>query len=289
MAMMKTDITLVVTTLGRDFEVERLLTSLDVQSYHGFDVTLVDQNQDRRATAIAERRTWSFPITTIHCPDERGVSRGRNIGWKAASGAVIMFPDDDCWFPGDFMARAMEAFARADADLLCGRVANEAGVSVNGRFSVTGGEINRSNVWISQCEGVTFVRRSLLSMLGGYDETLGIGAPTPWQAAEGPDFILRALRKNARCYYDPTLYGFHNEIDIVRPSRSVIRKLRGYACGMGFVLRRHGYGPTSLSYWVARSLLNALRSLLCMNIPRARCYLAVASGRISGWLAHGAP
>ena len=96
--------------------------------------------------------------------------------------------------------------------------------------------ITRRSVWTAQSESATFYRRDLLERLGGFDEELGIGSATPWQAAEGPDLILNALQRGCMCYYDPSLYGFHLEYDLDDPTEKMPRKGRMYGRGMGYVL-----------------------------------------------------
>ena len=281
--MMQHSLSLVVPTLGRTTQLKRLLESLQAQTLEGFEVIIVDQNGDRRVADIVEARSWSFPLVRLSCPDDRGVSRGRNVGWKYTNRAILMFPDDDCWYPPDLIARGLATLERLDADLLCGRVADQFGRSINGRFSDIAAGIRRDNVWVSQCEGVTFVKRGLIEALDGFDEHVGIGAHSPWQAAEGPDFILRAIQRRAKCCYDPSLYGYHDELDISQPDERTIGKVRGYARGMGYVLRRHGYGLPSMFYWVSRSLANAFWNLARIKPRRARFYFSVALGRIEGW------
>jgi glycosyltransferase involved in cell wall biosynthesis len=281
--MKQQSLSLVVPTLGRTQQLERLLNSLQGQTLQCFEVIVVDQNDDRRVADIIESRVWAFPLTRLARPTDRGVSRGRNVGWRHTNREILMFPDDDCWYPPDLIARGLATLENFGADLLCGRVADQYGRSINGRFADYSAAICRNNVWVCQCEGVTFVKRSLLESVDGFDENVGIGARSPWQAAEGPDFILRAMKHEAKCCYDPALYGYHDEFAITRPDDRTIRKVRAYGRGMGFVLRRHGYGPTSMLYWVSRSLANALWNLASARFRRARFYLAVALGRIEGW------
>jgi hypothetical protein len=79
----------------------------------------------------------------------------------------------------------------------------------------------RWSVWTNQAEWVSFHRRELLERLGGFYEELGIGSKVPWQAAEGPDLIFKALQHGYFCYYDPALYGFHREYDLDSPAEGM--------------------------------------------------------------------
>src|SRR5271166_4064415 len=88
-------ISLVVVTLNRVSELERLFASLDKQSYKDFEVILVDQNPD---------------LDIRHLRSGRGLSRGRNVGLPFAKGDIICFPDDDCWYPEDLLETVKEWF-----------------------------------------------------------------------------------------------------------------------------------------------------------------------------------
>lgn len=68
------------------------------------------------------------------------------------------------------------------------------------------------------------------------------------------------------------------------PGRDMIRKGRAYGRGMGYVLRRHGWGWGARLYWVARPLARATLSLLRGNRLSARYAQQVAIGRLEGAL-----
>jgi glycosyltransferase involved in cell wall biosynthesis len=277
-------VSLVVATLGRKTEFRKLLHSLERQEYDNFELIVVEQNEKPLIKPILDSRHWTFPITHIRTPGERGISRGRNVGWRQANGDMILFPDDDCWYPANFLAEGIGLLRQTGADIVTGRSADESGRSINGRYADRPQFITPRSVWICQMEWVTFVQRRVLEALDGFDEGIGIGAPTPWQAAEGPDFILRALDRGFRGYFDPNLFGHHAEFETGDPGSGMIWKGRIYARGMGFVLRKHGFGVLTLSYWVSRSLFNCIRHFWCGDPVRARFYLAVGLGRIEGWI-----
>ena len=208
-----------------------------------------------------------FPITRLERPAEQGLSRGRNVGWRAASGEYVCFPDDDCWYDPDFLEYSARQLAETGADVLTGRAAKEDGTSINGRFAPKAIWVTAAHqVWTTQIEWVAFFRRSLLVQLGGYDEDVGIGALTPWQACEGQDIVLRALELGARCYYDPSLTGRHAEIVLDRPSASTRKKSSGL-CSW------HGTRAPKTSLWesVAVPLLGICRPSYSRRIVVGDC------------------
>ena len=273
---------LVVSTRGRSHELRTLFDSLSRQTFRDFELVLVDQNGHDELGALVDQ-SWGFPITRLERPSEQGLSRGRNVGWRAASGKYVCFPDDDCWYDPDFLKFGARQLAETGADVLTGRAAKEDGTSINGRFASKAMWVTAARqVWTTQIEWVAFFKRSLLVQLDGYDEDVGIGAHTPWQACEGQDIVLRALEIRANCYYDPSLTGRHAEIVVDRPSATARKKALGYARGMGYVLRKHRSGSLAVLYWVIRPLTRAGMSLALLRPIDARYYVVVALGRLEG-------
>src|SRR5271157_1281152 len=101
-------VSLIVTTIDRVAELERLLTTLDAQSYKDFEVLVVDQNPDDRLVAVVQKHQG---LTIRHLRSGRGLSRGRNAGLRAAKGDIIAVPDDDCWYPDQLLATVTEWLA----------------------------------------------------------------------------------------------------------------------------------------------------------------------------------
>ena len=275
---------LVISTMGRSRELKTLFGSLARQSFSDFEVVLVDQNDNDDLETLT-KQDWGFPLTRIACPQDQGLSKGRNVGWRAAGGVFICFPDDDCWYDGDFLASAYSLLSRTKAEVLTGRAAKEDGRDLNGRFSKKPMWVTKPRqVWMTQIEWVAFFKHSLLLQLGGYDEKVGIGASTPWQACEGQEIVLRALEADTKCYYDPALVGRHAEIVDDKPDARARQKALGYARGMGYVLRKHHLGALAVLYWVARPLLRSALMLILCKPGNSRFYASVALGRFEGAL-----
>ncbi|MEM9178114.1 MAG: glycosyltransferase family A protein [Pseudomonadota bacterium] len=272
----------IISTLGRDREVESVLASLEAQSFRDFEVIIVDQNEDDRL-AFVEREKYSFPIQRIRTPDRHGLSIGRNDGIRACQGDYVVFPDDDCWYPYDFFERAVDTLEELDLDGLTGRAADENGNSINGRFEVSAQFITRKNVWTTQIEWVAFFRRQLLNDLGGYDPRVGVGADSAWQACEGQELALRAIQAKAKLYYDPSLFGHHESLDSPRPDKALVQKARKYARGHGRVLRMHKYSILDIGFWVSRPSLKAAFYAASLRFRLAIHALNTAVGRLEGY------
>jgi glycosyltransferase involved in cell wall biosynthesis len=276
-------VALIVTTRGRTFELEQLFESLSKQEFMDFEVILVDQNDDDRLEAISERWRSTLRLRRIWTPTERGSSRGRNVGWVQARGSFVLFPDDDCWYPPWFLTHALKQLRLTGADIITGRAADESGRDINGRFENLPQWVNPNTVWTTQIEWVIFFKRSALEAVGGFDVDIGIGAATPWQSCEGQDIVLRAFAQGLSCYYDPSLYGHHAELDVYTPDEAMCRKGRMYGRGLGHVLRIHKFKAWSALNWLLRPTVKACLFLARAQFSRFRYYRDVAIGRWEGW------
>jgi glycosyltransferase involved in cell wall biosynthesis len=276
---------LIISTLGRHGEVIDFLRSIEAQTCQDFEVIIVDQNDDDALANAVKALSPSFPLKHKHVPGVRGLSRGRNIGFADATGEIICFPDDDCTYPSRLLDDVLALFAEKKVDIICGRAADERGRDINGRFEVQPQMISSANVFSTQIEWVVFFKRAAFESVDGYDENIGVGASTPWQANEGQDIVLRMLEHGYRGWYDPAVFGHHPELNVVHPDERMRKKARGYAKGMGYVLGRHAYPFAFFARYVVRSTGGAVLSCARLNFPRALYYGHVTLGRIEGYLA----
>ena len=273
-------LSLVVATKGRPSPFEDLFRSLDAQTFRDFEVIVIDQNADERV-GTPETEGWSFPIRHLRTPHEVGLSRARNSGTPLARGAVLLFPDDDCWYPPQFLNHALARMSELGADVLAGRAASEDGRDINGRFEQTVTRIDRATVWTTGIEWVVFFKRGVIDAVGGYDPEIGVGAATPWQACEGQDIMLRALAEGYACVFDPGVYGHHAELDV--RSQAMLRKGRAYARGFGYVLRRHGFSRLQVANWLLRPMVRGALAVLKGDLAEASYCRNVVVGRWEGW------
>lgn len=275
-------VSMVVATLGRSSEFDELLASLAVLKRRDFEVIVVDQNPDDRLVPIVARFQGVLDIRHLR-PKIRGLSRARNLGAAEAKGQWILFPDDDCWYAPDFLDRFAALVASRPADFYCGRAINAEGETIMARFPAEPETIRRENVWTTLIEWVFFVRRETFARSEGFDEQLGVGAGTPWGAYEGPDLVLKLLKSGASGVYEPSLTGYHPDERAGPPSPEAARKMRNYGAGLGYVMRRHGYGFLTFAPHLLRPLAG-----MFVYTATGRPKLAYRSrqlllGRWTGW------
>src|SRR5271163_3547497 len=113
-----TVISLIIATVGRVEELDCMLASVAAQRFENVEVIIVDQNSDDRVNRVLKR--WSASLSCSQVRSTRGLSRARNLGLQLASGDIVGFPDDDCWYPEDLLLRVREWFDQHhDYDFLC--------------------------------------------------------------------------------------------------------------------------------------------------------------------------
>ena len=87
---------LIVCTLGeRIAELERLILSLNNQTYKNFEVIFLSQRNHTIVEKIIVNSLFSYKHIKL---EKTGLSYSRNEGFKYVSGNYITISDDDCWY-----------------------------------------------------------------------------------------------------------------------------------------------------------------------------------------------
>jgi glycosyltransferase involved in cell wall biosynthesis len=256
------------------------MRSLESQTYKNFELIVVDQNEDARLAPVLAEYKSVFPVSLLHC--RPGLSRARNIALPHIQGDVVGFPDDDCWYPPDLLQGICERFeSYSEWDAFSVRRAADDEETVALRRAIV--PLNRLNLWGRVPSISLFLKRSLIESVGNFDETLGVGAGTPWGAGEDTDYVLRSMALGAKWGNDLSLRVFH--APPLRGTDAAARqRARAYARGLGRVLRKNRlplwmvFGGCCLSAW------RAFGALMQGRIPEACWHYETLQGRISGWL-----
>jgi cellulose synthase/poly-beta-1,6-N-acetylglucosamine synthase-like glycosyltransferase len=270
-------LSLVVATVDRTDELALLLRSVDSQSMDELEVVVVDQNPDERVRDLLS----SVSCRCVHVRSARGLSRARNAGLEAATGAIVGFPDDDCWYPAGLLRRVKQWFEDHPADdFLCCGLQDATGREVAARWPARSGPIDRISALRAAVSSVLFLRTDAIRAVGGFDESIGLGAESAIQSGEDTDLVLRCLAAGSRGW-------FEKEFHVCHPRRdpSLVPAQRGFSYGMGFgyILGKHGYSAWLPAYHVGRALGGGLQALLRLRIPEAAFYFQSARGRALGY------
>ena len=272
-------VSLILTTKGRLAEVQRFLHSLIEQGDVDLELIVVDQNTDQRLDPILATARTSLPI--IHLHSKSGLSHGRNVGLASATGDIISFPDDDCWYSPGLLARVTAKFRKYLAiDGLTGRSEDGQGGSSGGNFSRVQGRVNLSNVWKRGISYTIFLRSEVCEKVGLFDEELGVGTHTKFGSGEETDYLIRTIKLGFNIQYLPDLVVFHP--NPILYTKNHCQKAFRYGVGMGRVLTKHRYTLVFSLYTILRPMGGALLSLLTLRTRKAFYHLAIARGRICG-------
>ena len=95
---------LVVATVDRTDDLERLLVSLEAQTHTGFRLVVVDQNADERVDRILAAHPL---LEALRLRSARGLSRARNAALPHLEAELVAFPDDDCAYPSDLLEESV--------------------------------------------------------------------------------------------------------------------------------------------------------------------------------------
>ena len=275
-------IDLVLATLGRSGELERLLDSLVAQAYPRVRVVLVDQNTDARLAPIVSRFESQLSIVRLESP--AGLSRARNRALPLLTGDIVAFPDDDCWYPPGLLKEVAEKLeAHRDWGGLSVQARDAQGRRSSMLWDTSPGPIGRHNLWRRAISFSFFLRRSTVVAVGGFAEDLGLGARTRWGSGEESDYLLRALEAGLEIEYDPSLFVQHESPSLVG---GAAERRAGYDRGLGQaeVLRRHRYSLWFAAYRVLQPATGSALLLLRGRVAEARYYFAIALGRARGML-----
>lgn len=251
---------LIIATLGRSKELERLFKSLVNQTYKDFEIILVDQNSDDRVFNIYSQYKEYLTIKYIHT-DKKGLSRARNIGLTCDLKDIVAFPDDDCWYPKDTLEKVKIFFEVEDYSVLSGRPVDKYGKTLVNKYLTGCCDINTKNVWNAAISFTVFLRKNVIAQTGKFDEVLGVGSNSIYGSGEETDYLIRGLQKKIKMRYLPSLRIFHPRKTSVGDSKELERAL-AYGAGMGYVLKKHNYSW----YIIFRSLIRPLGGALLAGI-----------------------
>ena len=272
-------ISLILATKGRVEEIQLFIQSLTRQGDVTMELIVVDQNEDSRLEAILKELNLPFPI--IHLRSESGLSRSRNVGVAFATGDIIAFPDDDCWYPDGLLTRVVsELETQSYVDGLTGRSEDGRGRPSGGAFGRRKGRVDVKNVWKTGISYTIFLRSAVCAAVGPFDEELGVGAPTRFGSGEETDYLIRASNLGLNIQYLPDLVVYHP--NPILYDQSHCHKAFRYGMGMGRVLSKHHYKLSYNLMTILRPIGGALLSLLTLRARKASYHLAIARGRLCG-------
>ncbi len=271
---------LICATLKRTDEVKRLLKSLVAQTISDFEIIFIDQNSDQRLLPLLER--YSDILTIKRLISKPGLSKARNLGMESATGELIAFPDDDCWYKNNLLEQVARRFDRqTEIQGITGICFDDGIGKPYGRVSRNDGIITKNNVWLKGSSASMFVRRDFVREKDlRFDENLGLGSPN--NSGEETDFLLSMLTAGGKLYY-------HRDIQVGHPYKKATMDqdmvIQGFKYGLGFgrVLAKHDYSLIYRLLVYLRSWIGMFTSILQLKFNWYNYHLNTFRGRRQGY------
>jgi glycosyltransferase involved in cell wall biosynthesis len=265
-------VSLVLATLGRDWEVADFLKSLLFQTYKDFELIIIDQNKDGKIDAIVEPVVSFLDVKHVKV-DFTGNARARDYGIGLAQGRIVAFPDDDCTYDKDVLKKVVAEFKRRpNLSIL---VAGSYDFS-SSRFSI--GVNSHSSRYFSrfQMMGVEFTQffdRKMIDKKDFYiDHDFGIGSK--YSGAEGFELLYRLLRAGNTAFYNPEIRIYHPDKDHYKLGTG---RMLMYSTGIGAYIRKFAnQQDVFILYYIVRKMfvapiLKMMLALVLLN-PKKLAY-----------------
>jgi GT2 family glycosyltransferase len=200
-------ISIVILTMGnRPAELSRAIESTAPLRASGAELVIVGNGGDPGPVPAG--------VTTISLAENAGVAGGRNAGIRACSGHVVLFLDDDAWYP-DAAALGKHVADRFAAEpmlaVLSFRVTDPEG-GPGGRWHVPrlrASDPERSSVVTTFAGGVCAIRRSAYLEAGGQPDAFFFGH-------EETDLSWRLMDLGYRLEYDASVTVCHPAVHNAR-------------------------------------------------------------------------
>ncbi len=281
-------ISLVLATLGRDWELADFLKSVSVQSYKDFELIIIDQNRDGKIDEIVEPFKACLDVKHVKV-DFTGNARARDYGIGLAQGRIIAFPDDDCAYERDVLKKVVAEFKRRkDLSIL---VAGSYDVSSSG-FSI--GVNSHKARYFSRFSmmGVEFTqffdKKRLDDKQFYLDHDFGIGSK--YSGAEGFELLYRLLRAGSTAFYNPDIKIYHPDKDHYKLGTG---RMLMYSTGIGAYIRKFANQQDAfILYYIVRKMfvapiLKMMLALVLLNPKKLAYSFYNLIGIWRGFLAYG--
>jgi glycosyltransferase involved in cell wall biosynthesis len=174
-------ISVVTPTRNRCARVLRLMDALDRQTFRDFEtIVVIDGGTDTTEHGLAGR-----DVRVLVQP-QGGIAKARNRGWRAASGSLVVFADDDVEPAPSWLAQYATAATEHPDTVLQGRVLPNP-TEIEGLRGPYARSLEITELSPHFETANILYPRTVLEQLGGFDETLTV-------AGEDTDLGQRALK-----------------------------------------------------------------------------------------------
>ena len=186
--MQKPFFSVIIPTLDEEKYLPSLLHDLHKQTFHEYEIIIVDGKSKDRTQEIVQLFTQEHPQTMLLISKKRNVGMQRNLGAKYAKGSMLVFLDADTRIPRYFLEGVHYHLMRRNVDAWATEPqadTNDAKDKLSLRFYNSINDVAlliKKPFVVGACIGC---KKNVFVALHGFDEALAIG--------EDWDFIHRLL------------------------------------------------------------------------------------------------
>ncbi len=230
------NISVVIPTVNRHNTIGKAVEGIYKNTIAPHEVIVVDQSKDDLTFKALKHFIEENKLTYIK-DEGRGISRGRNVGWRIASGKVIAFTDDDAWVDSKWLENILTTFQSNRFNI----------GAVGGKIIPVYEEKNPSwtmpQKWeylLPVCDhgdsiipfaknfypiGVNFITyRHLLEKFNGFDEDMGFTTGKSIQiSGEDVDYHIRLKKSGFELIYNPDCIVYH-PVPLSRQNQDFLNK-----------------------------------------------------------------
>lgn len=245
-------ISLIMATINRKIEVEKMLISLEKQTYKNFEVIIIDQNKENFLEDVI-KNFLCLDIKHIRI-NKKGLSLARNIGLKCISGEIVGFPDDDCQYKDETLEEVNKFFYEHNTiEAVTGTIIRD----INQKKGDEIVFVDKYSIWKKGISYTMFFRKNVVDKIGEFDEVLGVGSGTPFGSGEETDYMLRIIERKIPFCNTNKILVYHP--DEKWDSDTIHKKVYSYAKGRIYVLKKHNYSSLYIFGSRCYSIIKLLR------------------------------
>jgi len=199
---------IVIATYNRSHDLQRCLDSLTLlqDSPYGFEVIVVDDGSKTPLDEIINTYKNQLNIRLIR-QENAGCGAARNTGAKNAQGKFLVFTDDDCSHPPDWLEKLGDRFSQTPDAMIGGKTINKlvnnpfstaSQLLMDYLFSYYNNEPNKAKYF-----NAIALPTEKFQAMGGFDITFAM-------AGEDRDFCDRWLGHGYQMIYAPEVIIYHH-------------------------------------------------------------------------------
>ncbi len=253
-------VSLICATKNRHAELRRLFTSLQVQTSQQFELIIVDQNESPLIVDLVQEFRNHITIKHLRFSFASN-TKARNEGVRHASFSWVGFPDDDCWYPEDAIAKLLDRIKRENSDAIFINWSDPVSAVSKTMFSFDRGIMKLDEAFVLASCICIFFNTETFRSAKGFNEKMGLGSDTLVKAGEEQDLMLNVISKGGKIYKDPTITVYHpiNQRPWDESFRERI-KSQG-ACDIYFTRKYKGWVQALKLqlFWCGATLFNLIR------------------------------